>query len=61
MVASLEAVNTILPSPLSTYPMLSLVVTLTIFKAILDSNSVVLKDKEQVSEVGDYLSKWLVN
>ena len=45
MVVSLEAANAILPSPLCTNPMLPLVATLTIFKAILDRPFVVPKDK----------------
>ena len=40
--------------------MLPLVATLNVFKTMLDSNSMVLKDKEQVIEVGDYLAEWLV-
>ena len=45
MAVGLEATNAILPSPLYTDPMLPLVATLAIFKAILSSPSVVLKDK----------------
>ena len=33
--------------------------TLAIFKAILDSQSIALKDKEHVTEVCNYLAKWL--
>ena len=33
--------------------------TVTIFKAMLDSDSMVLRDKEQVTEGGSYLAKWL--
>ena len=51
----LEATNAVLSFPLRTDPMLSLVTTLAIFKAMLDSASMVLKDKEQVVEVGDCL------
>ena len=57
---SLEATNAILTSPLCANSMLPLEATLTIFKATLDSNSVVLKDKEQVAKAGNYLAKWLV-
>ena len=48
-----------LPSPLCADPMLPLVATLAIFKAMLDSPSVVQKDKAQVIETGDYLAKRL--
>ena len=37
-----------------------LAATLAIFMALLDNDSMVLKDKEQVAKVGDYLSKQLV-
>ena len=40
--------------------MLPLANTLAIFKATLDGNSMVLKNKEQVAEVGNYLVEWLV-
>ena len=45
MVVGLEAANAILPSPLCPNPMLPLVATLAIFKAILYSPFIVLKDK----------------
>ena len=45
MAAGLEAANTVLPSPLCTNPMLPLVDTLAIFKAMLDSPFIALKDK----------------
>ena len=56
---SLEAANTVLPSPLCANPMLPLVATLAIFKAMLDSPSVALYNKAQVIEGGDYLAKRL--
>ena len=56
---SLEATNTVLPSPLCADPKLPLVATLTIFKATLDSNSIVPKHKEKVTKVGNYFAKWL--
>ena len=59
MVAVLEATNAVLPSPLYADPMLPLAVTLAIFKPMLDSKSIVLKDKEQVSKVGNYFAEWL--
>ena len=59
MVVSVEPANAILPSPLCTDPMLPLVTTLAIFLATLDSPSVALKDKLQVTEAGNYLSKKL--
>ena len=46
MAVCLEAANITLPSSLYADPMLPLVATLAIFKAILDSQSVALKDKE---------------
>ena len=55
----MEAFNTFLPSKLYAKPILSLLATVTIFKAMLDSDSVVLRDKEQVTEGGSYLAKWL--
>ena len=45
MAVGFEAANAILPSPLCADPMLPLVATLAIFRAMLDSLSVVLKDK----------------
>ena len=60
MAVSLEAANTILPSPLYADPMLPLLATLAIFKATLDSLSVVLKDKAQVAEADNYLARELV-
>ena len=59
MAAGLEATNTILPSPLFTNPMLPLAGTLAIFKTIQDSNFIILKDKKQVNEADDYLTKQL--
>ena len=59
MAAGLEAANDILPCPLCADPMLPLVATLAIFRAMLDSPFIVPKDKAQVAEVGDYLSKRL--
>ena len=53
MVVGLEATNAILPSPLYTDPLLSLVAILAIFKATLDSPSIASKDKVQVTEAGD--------
>ena len=46
MAVGLEAANTILSSLLCVNPILPLVATLAIFKAMLDSKSLVLKDKE---------------
>ena len=43
-------VYAILPSPLCADAMLSLAVTLAVFKAALDSDLKAQKDKEQVSE-----------
>ena len=59
MAVGLGAANAILSSLLCTDPMLPLVNTLAIFKATLDSDSMVLKDKKQVAKVGDYLAKLL--
>ena len=59
MVIGLEAANAILPSPLCADLMLPMVATLAIFKTILDSLSVVPKDKRQFTEAGDYLAEWL--
>ena len=59
MVVGLEATNAILPSPLCANPILPLVATLAVFKAMLDSNCMVPKEKEQVTKVADYLVKWL--
>ena len=42
---SLEAANAVLPSPLCINPILPLVALLAIFKAMLDSSLVELKDK----------------
>ena len=53
MVISLEALITILPSPLYADPMLPLAATLAIFKATLDSPSIAVKDKGQVTQAGD--------
>ena len=39
--------------------MLPLVATLAIFRATLDSPSVVPQIKAQVTKAGDYLAKWL--
>ena len=39
--------------------MFPLAATLVLFKAALDSPSVAQKDKGQVGETGDYLTKWL--
>ena len=55
----IKAANAILPSPLCAGPMLPLVSTLAIFKAMLNSPSVVPKDKEQVAEAGEYLAERL--
>ena len=57
MAVSLEAANAVLPSPLCGDPILSLVATLAIFKATLDSLSAAPIDKGQVIEAGDYLAK----
>ena len=46
------------PLPLCADPMLPLGATLAIFKAMLDSPSVVLKDKGEVAEASGYLTKW---
>ena len=59
MAVGLEAANAILPSPLCADPMLSLVAILAIYKATLDSPSVVMKDKAQVTDTGNYLAKKL--
>ena len=48
IVVGLEAANAILLSPLCVNPMLSLKATLAIFKATLDSDFMVPKDKVQV-------------
>ena len=61
MVVGLETTNAFLPSPLFAGPMLPLVDTLAIFRAMLDSPFVVLKDKVQVAEVGDYLVERLAS
>ena len=45
MTVSLDAANAILPSSLCAKPMLPLAGTFTIFKAMLDSPFVALKDK----------------
>ena len=45
MAVGLEAANAVLPSPLCADPMLPLAAMLAIFRAMLDSPSVVLKDK----------------
>ena len=42
----LDAANAVLPSPLCEDPMFSLEATLAIFKAILDSPSIVPKEKK---------------
>ena len=57
IVVGLEAANAFLPYPLCADPILPLVATLAIFKTMLDSPSIVLKDKGQVAEAGDYLAK----
>ena len=59
MVVCLEAANAVLPFPLCADPMVPLVATLAVFKAMPESDSVALKDKEQVSKVGNYLAKCL--
>ena len=59
MAVGLEAANAILPSPLCIELMLPLAATLAIFKAMLYSPSVILKDKGQAAKAGDYLTKWL--
>ena len=59
MALGLGATNAILPPPLCADPMLPLVATLAIFRAMLDSPSVAPKDKEQVTKAGDYLAKRL--
>ena len=59
MVVSLEADNAVLPSSFCTDSILPLVATLTIFKAMQNSNSMVPKDKEQVTKAGNYLAKGL--
>ena len=56
----LEAGNTVLPSPLCVDPMLPLVATLEDLKTMLESNFMASKDKEQVTEAGDYHAKQLV-
>ena len=61
MAVALEANNAILPSPLCANPMLPLAATLDIFKATLDSPSVVPKDKVQVAEAGNYLAERLAS
>ena len=58
-VAGLTTRIAALSSTLCADPMLHLVATLAIFKTTLDSPSVVLKDKEQVTKAGGYLAKWL--
>ena len=60
IVVSWEAATTILHFPLCAHPMLPLEASLTFFKAMLDSNSVVLRGKEQVTKTADYLTKLLV-
>ena len=59
IVVGLEAASAVLPSPLCADPVLPLVVTLTIFKATLDSLLVAPKDKAYVAEAGNYLAKRL--
>ena len=57
MAVGLEATNAVLPSTLCSDPMLPLAATLDIFTAMLDSLSVALKDRGQVSEAGNYFAK----
>ena len=57
VVSGLEVANAMLPSPFCTNPMLPLAATLAIFKAMLDTDSLALKDKEHVTESSDYLAK----
>ena len=59
VVVGLEATNSILPSLSFANPMLPLVATLAILKAMLDSDSIVPKEKEQVTKVSDYLAEQL--
>ena len=59
LVVSLEMANAILPSPLCADPMLPLVAILSIFRAMLDTPSLALKDKAQIAKAGDYLAKRL--
>ena len=59
MAVGLETANTVLPYPLCTDPMLPLAATLAIIKAVLDSNFIVPKGKEQYSKVGNYFAEWL--
>ena len=59
MVIGLEVANAGLLSSLCVDPMLIVVATLVIFSATLDSNFIALKDKEQVTEAGNYLAKQL--
>ena len=54
MVAGLEATNAILHSSLYADPMVPLAATLAIFKATLESQFIVPKDKEQVTKISDY-------
>ena len=56
MVVGAETTNATLPPPPCADPMLPLVATLAIFKAILDIPSVAPNDKEQVTKAGDYLA-----
>ena len=60
MVVGLDATNAVQPSPLCVDPMSPMVATLAIFKAILYSNSVIPKDKEQVTQASSYLAKWIL-
>ena len=53
IVVNLEAAKTVLPSPLCADPMFPLASTLVIFKATLSSESMVPRDKDQVTEAGD--------
>ena len=57
MAVGLEAINSVMPSPLCAFLMLPLAATLVIFKAMLYCNFVVLKVKQQVVKAGDYLAE----
>ena len=59
MAVGLEATNNILRSSLFVDPMPPMVAMLAIFNATLDSLLVALKNKVQVTKVGNYLAKRL--
>ena len=53
MVVGLEVADAILPSLLCTNPMLPIVATLSVFKAMMDRKSMAPEAKEYINKVGD--------